>query len=67
MTEAIHLTPMQASALATVADERGAITVRQLAGEDDDDVYVTPDGSRCALRIAPDGAATPAGESVGTG
>lgn len=64
MSEAIHLTPMQASALAAVADERGAIAVRQLAGERDEDVYVTPEGSRCAVRIAPNGVATPAGESI---
>jgi hypothetical protein len=64
MSEAIHLTPMQASALAAVADERGEIVVRQLGGEHADDVYVTPAGSRCAVRIGPDGASTPAGESV---
>jgi hypothetical protein len=63
MSEAIHLTPIQASTLAAVADERGAIAVRQLS-DDDGDVYVTPEGSRCAVRITPAGVATPAGENV---
>ena len=64
----IHLTPVQAAAVADLAGREGDLTLHQLERSSHEpaarDVYATPHGTATGYRIAPDGALSSIGESL---
>jgi hypothetical protein len=64
----IHLTPVQAAAVAELAEREGDLTLHQVERASHEpaarDVYATPSGTATGYRIAPDGALSPAGKSL---
>jgi hypothetical protein len=68
MSDSIQLSPAQVTALASLAERCGGVSLRQLgdgsAHSPIVDVYVTPLGSRSGVRIAPDGAVSEMGETL---
>lgn len=64
----IYLTPVQAAAVAELAEREGDLTLHQLERSPDSpparDVYATPHGTTTGYRVAPDGALSSIGESL---
>jgi hypothetical protein len=67
MSSHIQITHDQARALANLSEREGTLALHQLAGDANDgadDVYATPAGSTTGYRVTPDGALSPAGETL---
>ncbi len=62
----IEVTPAQAQALVELTAREGTVWLHQLAHIEapDEDLYVTPHGSRRGFRISRDGATSEMGETL---